>query len=326
MSAGDAQARVQAAIDHRVASGDEAGVQVAVVARSRVLVDAVSGSADPGRGRAVASDTLFWAASTAKGVASAVAHVLVERGELAYDLRAADVWPEFGANGKDGVTLEQVLLHTAGVPAPPYDTTAEQLCDWEHMCAVLAEARPWWEPGTRFGYHAKTFGFLLGEIVRRATGRGLSWWLRELVTVPLGIGDEVHFGVPEELVGRVARQQPPTGPPPPPPEPGSPVDRALPPGIRPDADYANRRDVLTADIPSEGTMTARGRPCSTPRCSATSTASSWSRPRGWRPWRRCGSRARTRSWTSRRRGRSASARSGPVASRPGRAQPSAWPG
>ena len=258
MSAGDAQARVQAAIDHRVASGDEAGVQVAVVARSRVLVDAVSGSADPGRGRAVASDTLFWAASTAKGVASAVAHVLVERGELAYDLRAADVWPEFGANGKDGVTLEQVLLHTAGVPAPPYDTTAEQLCDWEHMCAVLAEARPWWEPGTRFGYHAKTFGFLLGEIVRRATGRGLSWWLRELVTVPLGIGDEVHFGVPEELVGRVARQQPPAGPPPPPPEPGSPVDRALPPGIRPDADYANRRDVLTADIPSEGTMTARG--------------------------------------------------------------------
>ena len=159
MSAGDAQARVQAAIDHRVASGDEAGVQVAVVARSRVLVDAVSGSADPGRGRAVASDTLFWAASTAKGVASAVAHVLVERGELAYDLRAADVWPEFGANGKDGVTLEQVLLHTAGVPAPPYDTTAEQLCDWEHMCAVLAEARPWWEPGTRFGYHAKTFGW-----------------------------------------------------------------------------------------------------------------------------------------------------------------------
>ena len=76
MSAGEEQARVQAAIDHRVASGDEAGVQVAVVARGRVVVDAVSGSTDPGRGRPVASDTLFWAASTAKGVASAVAHVL----------------------------------------------------------------------------------------------------------------------------------------------------------------------------------------------------------------------------------------------------------
>jgi CubicO group peptidase (beta-lactamase class C family) len=258
MSVAGAQARVQAAIDRRVASGDEVGVQVAVVEHGRVVVDAVSGSADPGDGRPVAADTLFYAASAAKGVASAVAHVLVEQGELAYELRAADVWPEFGVHGKDRVTLRHVLLHTAGVPAPPYDTTVEELCDWEHMCAVLAEAEPWWEPGTRFGYHAKTFGFLLGEIVRRATGRTLSWWLREVVTLPLGIGDEVHFGVPEELLDRVARQQPPIGPPPPPPEPGSPVDRALPPGIRPDAHYANRRDVLTSDIPSEGTMTARG--------------------------------------------------------------------
>jgi CubicO group peptidase (beta-lactamase class C family) len=253
MSAADAQSRAQALIDHRVASGDEVGVQVAVVEHGRVVVDAVSGAADPDRGRAVAPGTLFFAASTAKGVASAVAHVLVERGELAYDLRAAEVWPEFGAHGKDQVTLRHVLLHTAGVPAPPYDTTVEELCDWDHMCAVLAEAEPWWAPGTRFGYHAKTFGFLLGEIVRRATGRTLSWWLREVVTVPLGTGSEVHFGVPEELLDRVARAQPPTGPPPPPP-----VDRALPPGIRPDADHANRRDVLTSDIPSEGTMTARG--------------------------------------------------------------------
>jgi CubicO group peptidase (beta-lactamase class C family) len=249
MSAADVQARVQAMIDHRVASGDEVGVQVAVVEHGQVVVDAVSGSADPSQSEAVGSDTLFWAASTAKGVASAVAHVLVERGELAYDLRAVEVWPEFGAHGKDRITLRHVLMHTAGVPAPPYDTTVEQLCNWEHMCTVLAEAKPWWEPGSRFGYHAKTFGFLLGEIVRRATGRTLSWWLREVVTVPLGIGDEVHFGVPEELLDRVARQQPPIGPPPPPPEPGSPVDRALPPGIRPDADYANRRDVLTSDIP-----------------------------------------------------------------------------
>jgi CubicO group peptidase (beta-lactamase class C family) len=196
MSAADVQARVQALIDHRVASGDEVGVQVAVVEHGRVVVDAVSGSADSSQSETVGSDTLFWAASTAKGVALAVAHVLVERGEPAYDLRAADVWPEFGAHGKDRVTLRHVLLHTAGVPAPPYDTTVEQLCDWDHMCTVLAEAKPWWEPGSRFGYHAKTFGFLLGEIVRRATGRTLSWWLREVVTVPLGIGDEVHSGCP----------------------------------------------------------------------------------------------------------------------------------
>jgi CubicO group peptidase (beta-lactamase class C family) len=258
MRAGDAQERVQATIDRMVASGAEVGLQVVVVQHGRVVVDAVSGLGDARRGLAVGPETLLYAFSTAKGVASAVVHVLVERGELAYDMRAVDVWPEFGAHGKERVTLRHVLLHTAGVPAPPYDTTVEDLCDWGHMCDVLADAEPSWEPGTRFGYHAQTFGFLVGEIVRRATGRPLSWWLREAVTIPLGVEDEVHFGVPEALLGRVARQEPAPGPPPEPPEPGSPVDRAIPPGIRPDADFANRRDVLTSDIPSGGTMTARG--------------------------------------------------------------------
>ena len=264
MAHDDLQRRVTAAIDRRVADGSELGAQVAVVARGRVVVDAVGGlCAGGGAGTAVTPATLFHAFSTAKGVASTVAHVLVERGVLADDLRAVDVWPELGARGKDGITLRHVLLHTAGVPAPPYETTVEQVCDWDHMCAVIADAEPWWAPGTRFGYHATTFGFLLGEIVRRATGHTLSWWLRSAVTEPLGVEDEVHFGVPEALLGRVARQD--AGPSsswdgeaPPAPPPGSPADRALPPGIRPDAAYANRRDVLTSHIPSGGTMTARG--------------------------------------------------------------------
>lgn len=256
--AGDARERIRRTIDSMVASGGEVGLQVAVVHRGRTVVDAVSGPADRARGTAVSPGTLFYAASTAKGVASTVAHVLVERGELDDDLRLADVWPEFGAHGKGHVTLRHVLMHTAGVPAPPYDTTVEDLCDWDHMCAVLAAARPWWPPGTRFGYHAQTFGFLVGETVRRATGRTLSWWLREAVTGPLGVDDEVHFGVPEALLGRVARQEPPPGEPPEGPAPGTPADRAIPPGIRPDADFANRRDVLTSDIPSGGTVTARG--------------------------------------------------------------------
>jgi CubicO group peptidase (beta-lactamase class C family) len=249
---------VQAAIDRLVSSGPEVGLQVAVIEQGRVVVDTVSGLADARRGLPVAPNTLFFAYSAAKGVASAVAHVLVERGELRYDQSVVDVWPEFGARGKERVTLRHVLLHTAGVPAPPYDTTVEHLCDWDHMCAVLADATPWWEPGTRFGYHAQTFGFLLGEIVRRATGRTLSWWLREAITIPLGVEDEVHFGVPGALVDLVAHQEPALGAVPPEPEPGSPLDRAIPPGIRPDAEFANRRDVLTSDIPSGGTMTARG--------------------------------------------------------------------
>lgn len=258
MSASDAQTPVQAAINRLVASGAEVGVQVAVVRHGRLVVDAVSGLSDEHRGVAVTPGTLFYAASSAKGLAAAVVHVLVERGELDYDMRAVEVWPEFGAYGKHRVTLRHVLMHTAGVPAPPYDTTVEDLCDWRHMCDVLAAAEPWWEPGTRFGYHAQTFGFLVGEIVRRATSRSLSWWLHEAVTIPLGIEDEVHFGVPEALLARVARHEPAPGPPLDAPEPGSPADRAIPPGIRPDASFANRRDVLTADIPSGGTMTARG--------------------------------------------------------------------
>jgi CubicO group peptidase (beta-lactamase class C family) len=126
------------------------------------------------------------------------------------------------------------------------------------MCAALAAAEPWWEPGTRFGYHAKTFGFLLGETLRRATGKTISTLLREHVTGPLDIADEVHFGVPERLLPGVARQVAADGQSPDRPEPGSPLDRAMPPGVVPDADYANRPDLLVCDIPSEGTMSARG--------------------------------------------------------------------
>lgn len=252
------QVEIQAAMDQLVTSGAEVGLQVVVIKNGHVVVDAVGGVADPRTGVAVSGDTLFYAASTAKGVATSVAHVLVERGKLDYDMRAVDVWPQFGSHGKEKVTLRHVLLHTAGVPGLPSDTTVDDLCDWDHMCAILADEKPWWEPGTRFGYHAQTFGFLLGEILRRATGRTISTLLRDVITGPLGVEDEVHFGVPPPLLALVARQVASDGPAPHPPEPGSPLDRAMPRGILHDADYANRSDVLTSDIPSGGTMTARG--------------------------------------------------------------------
>jgi CubicO group peptidase (beta-lactamase class C family) len=113
------QAQIQAAADELVGSGAETGLQVAVIKDGKAVADVAVGLADPGTGAPVCADTLFWAASTAKGVASSVAHVLVERGELDYDLRAADVWPEFASRGEDAVTLRHVLLHTAGVPGLP---------------------------------------------------------------------------------------------------------------------------------------------------------------------------------------------------------------
>jgi CubicO group peptidase (beta-lactamase class C family) len=253
----DLQDRIQVALDELVASGAETGLQAAVYAHGRLIADAVSGQADAAAGTAVTSGTLFFAVSAAKGVAATLAHVLAERGELDYDLHLASVWPGFASAGKDRITIRHVLGHTAGLPGLPAGTTVAQLCDWEHMCAVLAAATPWWEPGTKFGYHALTFGFLLGETLRRLTGRTISELLRDTVTDPLGVADEVCFAIPPRLLPRMARR-PPHAPEPEQPPPGSPADRATPPALRDPSAFTNRDDVLTADIPSLGTMTARG--------------------------------------------------------------------
>jgi CubicO group peptidase (beta-lactamase class C family) len=236
--------KLQKAVDDLVAAGTESEVQVAVYRDGEL---ATAGT--------VEADALFHAASTAKGIAATVAHALVDRGALAYDTRVAGVWPEFAAHGKGSVTLRDLLLHTAGLPGLPPDITPEGLCDRERVCAWLARQPPWWPPGTETGYHALTFGFLLDETVRRATGRSLSTALLELVTQPLGIADEVHFAVPSRLLSRVVRQVPGDVPAP---EPGSPLSRAVPPGVAQNAGFANRDDVLTAEIPSMGTMSARG--------------------------------------------------------------------
>lgn len=251
------QGAVQAVLDELVAEGDEVGLQAAVIKDGAVVADAHSGVSDPVSGAPVSAGTLFFSGSTAKGVLSSLVHALVAAGRLGYDLRLAEAWPEFAANGKADVTVRHVLMHQAGVPGLPRDLTTEQLCDWDYMCALVADATPWWPPGTAFGYHAQTFGFLLGETLQRTTGASLGTLLKETLTAPLAIADELHFAVPEVLLDRVARQVAPSGPPPPGPAQGGPLARALPPGVAPDAAFANRRDVLTAQIPSFGTMSAR---------------------------------------------------------------------
>jgi CubicO group peptidase (beta-lactamase class C family) len=252
------QQMLQDCVDELTNAGSEIGVQVAVMHEGELVASVADGLADPLTDRATDPETLFWAASTSKGVASSVAHVLAERGALDYEMPLVEVWPEFIAHGKDKVTVRHVLCHTAGVPGLPGDLTAEQLCDWDEMCAVLAGAELWWEPGTCFGYHEYTFGFLLGETLRRLTGRTISTLLRDLVTRPLGVVDEVHFGVPERLLPVVARQVPMPGPPTPLPDPDSPHGRALPAAIAPSAGLANDPHLLRSDIPSVGTMSAVG--------------------------------------------------------------------
>jgi CubicO group peptidase (beta-lactamase class C family) len=256
------QKQVQKAIDELVDSGAERGLQVAVYQHGKLVVDAVAGIADPASGRKVTSDTPFYCFSVVKAAASTVAHMLAERGLFGYDTPVVDLWPEFGAHGKQKVTVRQVLSHTAGVPGVPLDTTVEDLCDWNKMCAAIAASELWWEPGTKIGYHAYTFGYIVGEIVRRATGKPISQVLLEEVSGPLGVGSQMYFGMPRSEQHRLAvLEDAPMDPqamaamasmPP-----DLPMFKAAPMSLMPNAEFGNRADILAADIPAGGKTSAR---------------------------------------------------------------------
>jgi CubicO group peptidase (beta-lactamase class C family) len=218
----------------------------------------VAGIADPESGRPVTPDTPFYNFSVGKGAASTVAHVLVERGLFGYDTPVVKLWPEFGAHGKQSVTVRHVLNHTAGVPGIPLDTTIEDICNWDKMCPAIADEELWWEPGTKVGYHAYTFGYIVGEIVRRATGKKISQVLREAVAGPLGVADEIYFGMPESEHHRLARLEdaPSAGHMPEMP-PDLPMFKAGPMSTFPNASMGNRADVHSADIPAGGKVSAR---------------------------------------------------------------------
>lgn len=256
----DVQKKVQKAIDELVDSGAERGMQVAVYRRGELAVDAVAGIADPATGRPVESDTPFYNFSIVKGAAATLAHMFVERGAFGYDTPLVDLWPEFGAHGKQKVTVRHVLSHTAGVPGIPLTTTPEDLCDWDKMCAAIADSELWWEPGTKIGYHAYTFGYLVGEVIRRATGKPTSQVLLEEVSGPLSVGDELYFGMPgsdqhrlavledaEVADGGVMAAMPPD----------LPMFKAGPLTVFPTAKLGNRADILAADIPAGGKTSAR---------------------------------------------------------------------
>src|SRR4051794_32810344 len=183
----DVQKLVQHTIDERVETGAEAGVQVAVYRNGELIVDAAAGLADPDTGRPIDSATPVYAWSMGKAMTATIVHRLVERGLFGYDTPIVDLWPEFGARGKQQATVRHVLNHSAGVPGIGTDTTVEEVCDWDRICARIADSELWWEPGTRIGYHAYTFGFILGEIVRRATGQRVSQLLPEEIGTPLGV-------------------------------------------------------------------------------------------------------------------------------------------
>lgn len=170
------------------------GAQLSVYLDGRLVVDLHDGSA-PG-------DTLTGVLSVTKGAAHLVVALLVQEGVLALDQRVAHYWPEFAAEGKGALTLRELLAHRAGVVGVDGGFSTAELADDRLIAARLADQRPWWRPGTAYGYHALVIGALVGEVCRRATGQSLRELFEELIRVPNGI--DFYLGLPDALEPRYA--------------------------------------------------------------------------------------------------------------------------
>ena len=182
------------------------GAAVSVRLDGETVVDLWGGVADPATDRAWNRDTAALVFSTTKGFTAICALLLWQRGELDLDAPVAEAWPEFAAAGKAAVTTRQLLSHQAGLPAFDLPITVEECHDPDLVAARLAAQMPSWEPGTAHGYHALTYGWLVGEVVRRVSGRSVGRFLADEVTGPLGL--DTWLGLPPELEPRVAVLQP----------------------------------------------------------------------------------------------------------------------
>jgi CubicO group peptidase (beta-lactamase class C family) len=173
---------------------DDIGAAVAVWVEGDLVVNLWGGYADAAGERPWREDTLASVYSGSKGLTSTCVHLLADRGELDLKAPVARYWPEFGQAGKQDITVAMVLAHRSGVIGPRSRMHWADAADWNAVCARIAAAEPWWEPGTAQGYHMVTFGFILGEVVRRVTGRSIGHYLRTEIAEPLGI--DVHIGLP----------------------------------------------------------------------------------------------------------------------------------
>ncbi|MEU1483504.1 serine hydrolase domain-containing protein [Streptomyces sp. NPDC005752] len=198
----DRFAAVRDAFAANFAERDELGAAVTVLLDGRPVVDLWGGWADGDRTRPWERDTVVNVWSTTKGPTALCAHILVDRGLLDLDAPVAAYWPEFAAAGKESVRVRHLLSHRSGVAGLRDPHTLAELYDWEVTTARLAATEPWWEPGTRSGYHAISYGFLVGEVVRRITGLLPGEFLRREITGPLGI--DFSVGLPEKDADRVA--------------------------------------------------------------------------------------------------------------------------
>jgi CubicO group peptidase (beta-lactamase class C family) len=194
-------APVREAFSGNFAAGLEVGASVAVTVDGTPVVDLWAGDAAMG-GAPWQRDTIVNVYSTTKTMASLCVLMLADRGELDLDAPVARYWPEFAQNGKAEIPVRMLLSHRAGLPAIAKPLQPTDIFNWNTMTSALAEQKPWWTPGTKHGYHALTFGWLVGELVRRVSGMSIGRYVREHVAAPLGA--EFWIGLPEELDARTA--------------------------------------------------------------------------------------------------------------------------
>ena len=195
---------VRAAFEHNLTEGEDVGAGVAVYHRGVKVVDLTGGWFDQSETRPYDADTLQLVFSTTKGITAIAAAICVQRGWLAYDRPVAEYWLEFAAHGKGDATVAQLLSHQCGLFSVQGDITLAEALDWPTITARLADTAPEWPIGSTHGYHALTYGWLAGELVRRAdpAHRGIGRFVQEEIAGPLGA--ECYLGLPEQHEPRVS--------------------------------------------------------------------------------------------------------------------------
>jgi CubicO group peptidase (beta-lactamase class C family) len=195
-------AEVRRLLEASIESGDDVGASVAISLEGEMVVDLWGGWADEARTKPWLQDTIANVWSNTKSMVTVCALVLVERGELDVFAPVARYWPEFAANGKERIEVRHVMSHTSGLAGWDMPVTMDDIWDPDRSTEKLAAMAPWWEPGTAGGYHAMSYGHLMGEIVRRITGQTVGRFFREQVAGPLGA--DIHIGLPESEDHRVS--------------------------------------------------------------------------------------------------------------------------
>ncbi|QNK66682.1 serine hydrolase domain-containing protein [Variovorax sp. PAMC26660] len=198
----DRFAGAREAFEANFANGEELGASFCATVNGETVVDLWGGFADEAKTRAWERDTLVNVYSVTKTMAALTALLLADRGVLDIAAPVAKYWPEFAANGKAAITVAQLLSHSAGLSGWRPACSGEDFYDWDKVTSMLAAQAPLWEPGTASGYHIYTFGFLVGEVVRRVTGKSLGTVFREEIAQPLGA--DFWIGLPASEDHRVA--------------------------------------------------------------------------------------------------------------------------